>query len=234
MSEYLKSLIDERNLELWTTLNSSQNISLESSFEPNFTTNFKEDEITIYVDENRLKPADFTHELLHIKLKSNGLNVGNDLNKRIEENENIHNLFSKDLKDHIGNCLGHIKMLPEFIELGFKNSQFISDYNSKKMSSSQMREIKSRYRESGIYDREAVDTFIGLFFAMKADNNRMNRYGDFYISLAKLDNKLFKALSDFWEDWSSFDYNDPNDNFDDILQYFIQDLNSWFENKTVI
>ena len=234
MSKYLKSILDERNTELWNILNSSQQIILESSFEPNFITNFKEDKITIYVDENSLNPADFTHELLHIKLKSNGRNVSKDLNEKIGENDRLFYLFSTALKDHIGNCLEHIKMLPIFIGLGFKNSEFLSDYNSKKMSSGQMQEIKIRYRESGIYDREAVDSFIGLFFAMKADNNRMNKYDILYKNLAKLDKKLYKLLIDFWEDWISFDYNDEKDNYDDIIQYFIEDLNVWIENKTVV
>lgn len=234
MSEYLKSLLDKRNTELWNTLNSSQNIFLKPSFEPNFLTNFKEDKIIIYVDENDLKPAGFTHELLHIKLKSNGLDISKDLNNKIAENDKLHYLFSTGLKDHIGNCLEHMKMLPIFIDLGFKDSQFLSDYNSKKMSSGQMKELKIRYRESGIYDKEAVDYFIAFFFAMKADNNQKNKYGDLYKNLVKLDKKLFRTLIDFWEDWLSFDYNDPNDNYDDITQYFIEDLNDWIENKTVI
>ncbi|MGS0526441.1 hypothetical protein ACU8V7_15945 [Zobellia nedashkovskayae] len=234
MSEYLKSLLDERNTELWNTLNSSQNIVLESSFEPNYITNFKEGKITIYIDDKSLNPADFTHELLHIKLKSNGLNIGKYLSDKIAENENLYYLFSKDLIDHIGNCLEHVKMLPIFIDLGFKNNQFLSDYNTKKMSSGQLKEIKVRYREGGIYDREVIDSFIGSFISMKADNNRMNKYNDLYKSCAKLDKKLFKTLVDFWEDWISFNYNDPNDKYDDIVQYFVEDLNDWIENKTVI
>lgn len=165
---------------------------------------------------------------MHIKLKSNGLNIGKDLNNKIEENERLYPLFSTVLKDHIGNCLEHTKMLPIFVNLGFKNSQFISDCNSKKMSPRQMKDLK------GVYDAGAVDCFIGNFFAMKADNNRMNKYGDIYKNLAKLDTKLLKTLIDFWEDWLSFDYNDQNDNYNDIIQYFIEDLNNWIENKTVI
>ena len=234
MSEYLNSLLDERNSELWNDLNTTHNITLEPSFEPNFITNFKDDNITIYVYEDNLSPADFTHELLHIRLKSNGLDIGRDLNKKIEENEKLYCLFSTALKDHISNCLEHIKMLPIFIDLGFKNSQFLSDYKSKKMSSGQMQEIALRYRESRIYDREAVDSFIGLFFAMKADNNRMNKYDIQYKKLSKLDKKLYKLLVDFWEDWLTFDYNDKDDNYDDIINYFIEDLNDWHDNKTVI
>lgn len=234
MNKYLNSLLDERNSELWNNLNNAHKITLEPSFEPNFITNFKDDKITIYVVEDDLSPADFTHELLHIKLKSNGLDIGRDLNKKIEENEKLFYLFSTDLKDHISNCLEHIKMLPIFIDLGFKNSQFLSDFKSKKMSMGQMQEIALRYRENGIYDREAADSFIGLFFAMKADNNRMNKYDILYKKLSKLDKKLYKSLVDFWEDWLSFDYNDKNDNYDDIIDYFIEDLNEWNENKTVI
>ena len=70
--------------------------------------------------------------------------------------------------------------------------------------------------------------FIGKFFAMKACNNQKFNYLQYYLKLKKLDDKLFIALNEFWEDWMTFDI---NDSFVEILDLFFDDMNKWVSNK---
>ena len=48
----------------------------------------------------------------------------------------------------------------------------------------------------------------------------------------KLEKSLYKILSDFWNDWTTFDIEDPNDSYDEILELFVDDLKEWSKNKT--
>lgn len=234
MNNYLSKLVNANNEELWNSLNNDFAIKLTKSHEPNFLINFKNDEVTIYVDENDLTPSSFTHELLHIEMKRNDKNVGRDLDKLIQENEQLHYLFSLPLRDHIGNCLEHVKMLPKFLDLGFIGSNFISDYMTKKMTNSEWNKIKSSYCQDNIFDKGAIDYLIGKYFGMKACNNKKYNYSKYYQGIKKLDIKLSKLLSDFWNDWMTFDPFNIDDNYTEILELFIEDLNEWQMNKTII
>lgn len=175
-----------------------------------------------------------THELLHIELKRKKILISSELNGLIGKSTVLNYIFSKNLEDHIGNCLEHIKMIDPFTKMGYEPYQFISDFDKKKMTNAEIQNLKSAYKDRGIINRDAVDFFIGKFFAMKACLNPKFNYNKEYVFLSKLDFGLFKLLNEFWKDWLTFDISDPNDTYDEILEYFIQDLLSWTENKTII
>jgi hypothetical protein len=234
MEKYLQKLIDDKNKELWEDLNKEFIINLDPSFEPNYLTNFKNNSITIYIYENELNPASLTHELLHILMKKNNKNVGKHLNEKITNNNSLHYIFSIPLRDHIGNCLEHNKMLPIYLSFGYDRKYFISDYTEKKMNNDLLNNLKKRYFVNKIYDREAVDFFIGKFFAMKACPNPRFDYRKYYEGLKNIDKKLFHLLNEFWEDWTTFDINDIDDDYEEILDLFVEDLTKWQSNKIVI
>ncbi len=94
--------------------------------------------------------------------------------------------------------------------------------------------IQIHYKENGIYYREAIDTFIGKFFAMRACNNVAFNYSKYYKLLERIDSKLYNLLNDFWNDWKTYDISDANDSYEEILEYFIDDLNGWIKNKVVL
>ncbi len=127
MEIYLDKLLDKRNINLWDSLSKLHKIELADSMEPNYITHFLNEKITIYIQPDNYCPAAFTHELLHIFLKSNKVNIAFDLDNRIAESEKLFYVFSNRLKEHIGNCLEHSKMLPIYLELGYEEQLFISD-----------------------------------------------------------------------------------------------------------
>jgi len=234
MNNYTDKLINSQNKELWENIDKDFQITLTKSHEPNYLINFKNDKITIYVDEHDLRPSSFTHELLHIEMKRNEKNIGKHLDLLIQENDQLHYLFSLPLRDHIGNCLEHVKMLPKFLELGFSNSEFISDFVTKKMTNTEWSNIKSAYLNNKIFDKQAVDFLIGKFFGMKACNNKKHNYSKYYSGIAKLDRKLSKAINEFWNDWLTFNPSDQSDDYSEMIELFIADLNDWQNGKTII
>jgi len=233
MEKYLNKLIDNRNTKLWNELNEKYEFILLKSPEPNYMSNLDGEIATICIYEKDINPAHFTHELLHIFLKSKGVQIINDFYEIIENSPEIHYFFSTELKSHITNCLEHNLMLPIYLSLRFENHYFISDYTDRKMNNKLMSALQERYKVNGIYDSEAIDFYIGKFFAMKTCNNKSFNYSKYYNSFIKLDKKLFKLLTDFWNDWKTYNINDSNDNYDDILDYFIKDLKDWNNNKNI-
>jgi len=233
MENYLQQLIDGQNKDLWEYLNSKFEIILEESPEDNYMTNVVGQKAIIRIDKLQVLPAPFTHELLHIQLKDKKLKIANDLFKKIAESPNLTKLFSVALQEHIGNCLEHIIMLPVFLELGYDNKDFIKDYGERKMNNRLLTKLQSAFKHKHIYSRDAIDFYIGKFFAMKSCNNKNFKYDKYYEQLKKLDSQLFALLDNFWEDLLTFDINDAGDSYDEILNFFINDITNWMRNKTI-
>ena len=68
--------------------------------------------------KNRICADSFTHELLHIYLRSKGVFIGARLKRKLQSSKTLSIIYSEPLLEHLGNCLDHIKMLPIYLELG--------------------------------------------------------------------------------------------------------------------
>ncbi|GGW99926.1 hypothetical protein [Salegentibacter mishustinae] len=234
MLEKYTSLIDDRNRSIWEEVDKNLNIEFDSSFEPNYGINTTEDSITIYIDEKNINSAPFTHELLHAYLRSKDLNVAKDLNLIIDnyDNEDLNIIFNKELVDHIGNCLEHIIILPLFINLGFKNHEFLTDHNQKKSSNQKIELIENNFKINGIYTYEGIEHYVANYIAIKSCNNKLHNYEKFHRRLIKIDKSLYRILSEFWNDWETYDISDPDDNYEEILDLFINDMQDWVKTKS--
>ncbi|HET8885777.1 MAG TPA: hypothetical protein VFM70_05420 [Salinimicrobium sp.] len=230
-NKYLK-LIDNRNSDLWNDMLSKFKIHLEKSPEPSYITSYEDDVITIKINEGNINPAPFTHELLHIYLKSKNIWIARDIIEKIEKNNKLFFIFSDSLKSHIGNCLEHQKMLPLYLDRGFDNKLFVGDFALKIMKDDKFSKLKKEYAKKRVVNREAVDVFIGKFFSMKVSNNNRFSYDKYFNGLAKIDGQLFEVLNTFWEEWLEF--NIDSDDYKKILDPFINNLNSWAKEKTII
>jgi hypothetical protein len=233
MKEHLTILIDDKNIDLWNELSEIYEIELIASPEQNYMSKVSGNTATIFIYENDLSATSFTHELLHIYLKSKDVKIAEDFDKAIENSERINTLFSSGLKEHVISCLEHQLMLPIFLKMGYKNQLFTSDFNEPKMNTKMLDILLERYKNNGVYDREAVEFYIGTFFAMRSCNNTSFNYHKYYMAFQKLDKRLYILLSEFWLDWKTFDFNDAEDDYDKILQYFIEDINGWISKKSI-
>ena len=233
MTEHLTILIDEKNNDLWSELNSIYEIELIASTEQHYILKVSDNKATIGIDENDLSATSFTHELLHLYLKSKNVKIVEDFYTATENSETINKLFSDGLKEHVTMCLEHELMLPLFLKMGYENRFFTSDFHQPKMNKKMLCILLKRYQKNDIYDREAIDFYIGTFFAMKSCNNTSFKYHKYYIAFQELDNELYELLSEFWLDWKTFDIEDADDDYDKILQYFFEDITGWVSGKNI-
>lgn len=220
-------LINEQNLELWKSVSNKFIIKLEESPDSSYLTYFDAGFVIIEVDMKDRTPASFTHELLHLYMKAEGVHVARDLKKKITADKALMEIFSTSLRVHIGNCLEHVKMLPIFLSLGFRNENFIGDYHQKIMDDEKMQELENGYYENGNPELVWVDLYIDLFFTMKASNNTHFDYSSYLQRMEKLDNLLFEIHSDFWEAWQNFQVGQPKIDYLIGLDNYLNGMKLW-------
>jgi hypothetical protein len=233
MKEHLTILIEGKNIDLWNELNEIYEIELIAGPEENYRSKVSGSIVTICTPEKNPNATSFTLELLRLYLKSKNVKVAEDFDNAIKNTERIDTLFSKGLKEHVVNCLENELMLPVFLKMGYKNQLFTSDFNTPKMNKKMLAMLLDRYKNNGVHDREAVEFFIGTFLAMKSCNNLSFNYHKYYIAFQKLDERLYVLLSEFWLDWKTYDFQDVDDTYDKILQYFITDIKNWALKKNI-
>jgi len=233
-------LIDYRNLELWNSLRKVHEIEIRKESRPDYLAFSKSDKTIIFVPFDNLDTASFTHELLHVYLRTKHVFICGGLTHSIQKNEKISIIFSDNLIVHIGNCLGHIKMLPEFLKLGYNEKDFLSDYSVNKLTSEEISKIKANYSSNilfkKVYNASAVDCFIGKYFAANSCPNKSYNYLGQLNELRKIDLDLFQILEIFLASWRNFDYNitDPIiGSYHSMLFDFIENLEKWTDGKSI-
>lgn len=234
IDEQFSPLIDARNADLWKELSEDHQIRLEEAQEPGYLTQFNENEIIIQVDMNNLNPASLTHELLHIYLKDMDVCIANDLKQAVEKDREVNELFSDSLKEHLGNCLEHHKMLPLYLERGFRPQDFVADYHDRIMDEEELKDLRSRYEQEGSINQEAFDTYVGKFYSIKSSNNRHYDYSDILLGLEAMDPELYEVLQDFWEAWDSYQITDAPEVYRLSLQQMLQGLRKWRQGKRLV
>lgn len=220
-------LVDSRNRDLWESLQEKYRFELQESPEPGFLTYFDGNTVIIEVDAKEISPAAFTHELLHVFLKSEGLKIVVDLKSRVEEDPELSEIFTTSLRVHIGNCLEHVKMLPLFLALGFARKDFLRDYHKKFVKMAEMKKLSQNYFFNGTVVMESADKYIGCFFAMKASVNPRNDYTPMLQMLQKTDSSLYSLLDNFWKGWLLYELVDPKENYLDLLNAFLLEIKGW-------
>lgn len=233
-------LIDNRNLELWNSLRSGHDIEIRKENRPGYLAFSKSGKTIISVPSNNTNPAFFTHELLHIYMRSKQVFIGGGLAVSIKGSRILSQIFSDNLIEHIGNCLDHIKMLPEFIRLGYNQNEFLSDYSVNKLTKKDLANIKKHFSTNilfkKVYNAKTIDFFVGKYFAAKACPNNSFDYEERLNELKEVDFALFQILETFLTEWNNFDYNDTDSitgSYHLFLFDFIINLEKWTNGKRI-
>lgn len=232
-NELLELNLDDKNRSLWNEIKENCNVKLEPSFEPNYITNFKDGEVTIFIDIDKIESHSFAHELLHVKLRNDGMIAASYLNDKIHQSENLNYIFSKGLEDHIGNCLEHVKMFPLFVNLGYRQIDFLSDFKKEKLTQNDINYIKSSLAQNNIIDKNTLDYYIGKFFAAKACLSENSYYKQLTL-LKSISPNLYDILKEFWADWSDFSIEEEPKAYEEIIDIFVEELEDWAETKIII
>jgi len=188
---------------------------------------------TIYLPEDSFSEECISHELLHLYLETKENIVYCLLIGLIRENDYLKMIFSKDLIENMINCIHHIKMLPIFIQMGYDKANFLANSSLNKCEINYTKRIKKRFKIIGIYNKIAIDNYIGKYFAMKADISEID-YSIQLNILFETDNVLYNILQNFWTKWLKFDiYNSNTIEYwsDDFVGEFLDSLEKWIKDK---
>ena len=222
--------IDTRNKALWEELNSSNyTIRLQESTEPNYGSYCQDKNVTIYVLPSKPSCASFAHELLHAKYYIDGVTAGGCLKRMILEDKVLNDVLTQDTIELIANCMEHVKMLPQFLAMGYANYEFIDDYESSKLSLEELILLCKGYNTNRL---SAMDRFIGTYCTMRADNNPAHKYGIMFFFMRLLDKRLFIIVEKFWDEWLQYDTNrhreicDPD--YGQLVADFVHSLSKHF------
>ena len=237
-----QGLIDYRNIDLWNRLNNIQEIEIQFENRKDYLVSSKNKNSIIYIPSENIDSASFTHELLHIDLWAKQIFIGAGLKGSIRENRLLSRIISFACIDHISNCLQHMKMLPEFIQMGYSVEDFLLDYKENKLTDEEVLKIQTHFvvvnEDIKKYKASIIDLYIGKYFAAISCPNISIDYSNQLNSFRNLDPELFQILEKFVSAWNDFDHNyeDPvfGRNYNDFLNDFILDMGNWVKGKTII
>jgi len=231
-------LVESRNAKLWIELKSIHDIEIQLYDCAFYSAYSKNSKSIIYVPKNNISPASFTHELLHILLRTKKIFIGGGLQLNLKEKPTLSKIFTQDLIYHIGNCLDHIKMLPYFLNIGYDRKDFLTDYSINKLSNEDLKHIKNNFHSifffKKYYKASAIDCFVGKYFAAKACPNNALDYSIGLNKLKAIDTKLYLILEKFTNAWNDFDCNnqDPiTSSYHLFLFDFIDEMENWAVGK---
>lgn len=238
----IKQYLDGSNIGLWQTMSQSFHINIDYCSEDYYGNYYRNNDCTIYVPKNGIpNTASFTHELLHLLLPSHKIYIGGAVECKLREIFPLNTIFDKDLYDHISNCLGHVKMLPRYLKMGYPIEEFLSDYHEKKLTKNGLFGLSLLCKKNCLnrkYNRMAYNAYIGKFFAAKADINPDNHYDELLNGLKKIDSKLFLALETFWNGWVDYDIEKKREVWEDdyhvLVDVLTDDLINWCKHKEFV
>lgn len=234
MEEKFKNLIDNRNADLFKSMEQRYNLEIKEAEKPGYATSFDDNNVTIEVDMEDLNPHSFTHELLHIYMKSEDVMIAEDIKEWVKKNESLSDIFSASLQEHLGNCLEHEKMLPLYLDRGLRNDRFVRDFNKKVIEEDDLRELQQKYKQENMYSRDLVDKYIGKFYSMKTFNNPEYNYTEYLQAFEMIDPRLYIYLYTFWEEWSEFHIEDPKEKYRSSLDNLFSNLLQWKKERAVL
>ena len=233
----LHLLIDDRNKELWEFCNSNAKIEITIANVDECEVYSKGGKHSIKISSQQLNPASFTHELLHVYLSIKNVHVGGALYWALNEDK-INRFFTTALREHVSNCLNHIKMLPLYLEMGYDIKSFITDYHVNKFTEDDAKRLKGDLKLfSGVYKAKEIDYYIGKFFAMKACPNHEYDYSTGYDFLKELAPGLFSVLEKCMKEWDDYDYtvDDPlSEGYREIAYNLVNGIKKWALFKFII
>lgn len=233
----INSLLDSKNQMLFSGLQTKLKIDVEyhmRSWYANFSQN---GDHVIYVPYGQTPdPAAFAHELLHIDFSLRGMEIPAGIRLMIFGRP-FSMCFTDELVEHISNCLNHIKMLPDFLQLGYKSNEFVSDFHTDKLTAQDVADVALNYRDpvTGVYNSEAVNIYIGKYFAARTCANTGFNYVQNLKALNNIDPDLFWVLEQFYTQWNAYNkttapiYITPHS----IVFDFVENLEQWSTGKSI-
>ena len=236
-SNMRKGLLDSRNSSLFEELKKNYEIEVELV---NHTNDYGcysiNNTSTIYVPKSNICTDSFTHELLHVYLRSKEIFIGARLKRLIQPSRTLSIIYLEPLLEHIGNCLDHIKMLPIYIDLGFDKRKFLVDYESNKCTIQEVDQIKRYWKQGIIYNAQVIEFYLEKYFAAKACPNENIDYENSLKGLNQIDEKLFSINEELIQRWIEMKIDSQDileDDYKKIVGDYLDKMEDWAKSKII-
>jgi len=225
-------LLDSRNQDLFELVCSKFEVTFEPSPWGHHSIYTIGNQITFYTPEGDYCVDTFSHELLHGYMDYCGVNITGNLKNIISASNLLSKIFDTDLIEHMTNGIAHTLMLPIFLERGFERDKFLSDYGDFKAEPGLVNQIGKLYKKGNQYHVQAINTFIGKYFAFRCDPNPAFDYQYELGQLKKIDPQLYGILDKYLSLWEDYDFtNDEFSVYREINMGLYDNLKPWMNGK---
>jgi len=228
-NQLLKKLLDNRNKEIWNAVKQEYNIVLKEARGNHYHYDLKFHTASIYIPYSNLSKELFTHELLHLYLRSENIFLSEWLIKCFKMQALLHWSFDENLFEQIGHQLEHAKIFVLYQKLGFDPFLFSDTFFQPVCNQMHIDIIRSGLRKAAP-SHASVDLFINSFYAMKCHLNEEISYESHFEILEVVSPGLYIILENFWAKWESYDIetnDNPDYSYKTIAIHFIEQLGEW-------
>lgn len=184
----------------------------------------RENKATIYFAINDLNAAALAHELLHLWLKQFDFLSMNHFYLLNLEDDFWGEVWNKNLCDHVGNCMAHLKIYPRYLEMGYAPDSFIQDAHKPQATPQGIKPIY--LKRNGRLSARDTELFIADLIAIYAC-----AFGHDYTTQLKLlkekDKDLFEIVTTFWDSWKNFELSHENNDTQPLYHNFMEQLEKW-------
>jgi hypothetical protein len=227
----LNKLLDNRSKPIWDEVQNHYRVTLKFHDANHYSCEYNGKEVIMYVTKDGYNPNYFAHEILHLYIRINGSDIGDNLITLFRSNPKLLNVLNEQLLHRVTNTLEHFKMLPIYLERGFAQCQFIVNYEQPVADIDSIISITTKLSDNSVASRFAAEDYILVFFTMKANSNPKINYADLLELLKEADASLYKIIDDFWSDWVNFDATIGRNNLSLIVIKFYDSLAKWIDKK---
>ncbi len=199
MKDSLKNkLLNGETEDIWEYINSKCTVNIIADIDYSaFVIERKssQNEATIRYNQFELRPDYFAHELLHIKINCDGYLISKLIDELHWKFPVVMQTWDRDFRNLFGNIIEHEKMLNQYLELGFREDEFVGDYYEKKCSIEDVNyEMKMCFHPS----IDSLKYITAKFFLIKGTINSSFNYVQELNLLSELAPKLYECLETFW------------------------------------
>lgn len=230
-------LLDRHNRNLYRKIKKAFSLSIVTTPATSYEVYTKGTDVTISVPKGNYSSSSFTHELLHLELKSLGVSL--PIKQLVFERSRLQGIFSERLCDHIINAMEHKKMFMRFLSMGYNEKDFLSDSSTKVLTMKEAEKIVRNINKSELQSPallgQSLDCFIGKYLAAKCSCFSL---WDYSAELHYLNNshpELSHLLDDLVERWDEYDVTNSEelsqDSSREICLGFIEAFEEWYCRK---
>jgi hypothetical protein len=225
----LSHLLDERNLPLWQSV--TQVFPVQVQPHPRTHHLFSVDECTgyIFLGENDRTPAPFTHELLHLYLRSKRIFLTEFLIRMMRVEPLLHWTFAPSLFEQVGHSMEHVKMLPLFLRAGMNRTDFTEDFQLPICNPMLLQLIEGGLSKP-VPSVISADLFIRTFIRIKCHPDAVVNYGFYLQRLDQINPPLYALLDRFFQAWQAFNidaYHPDRNSYTGFSREFTHALGAW-------